>query len=106
MKELWARIPAEIQACDRLVLYVETADFPLKGAFVEVGMALAMHKPVCIVSPDLPSQLVLDMVGSWRAHPLVSMVGTLEEAFSNGLARSGPTPNRRERRRIPEQRPL
>ncbi len=36
--ELWTRIEAEIREADRLVLYAEPSDFPLKGAYVERSM--------------------------------------------------------------------
>jgi hypothetical protein len=71
--ELWSRIASEIKSCDRLVLYVESGDFPLKGALVEVGMALAFGKEVFVVKNDV----VLDErdfrpLGSWATHPAVS----------------------------------
>lgn len=71
--ELWTRIEAEIRSVDRLVLYAELSDFPLKGAYVEVGMALALGKPVYVVTPGVKlDSRSLRPVGSWAAHPLVS----------------------------------
>jgi hypothetical protein len=83
LEGLWERIVAEITRCDCLVLYVEPEDFPLKGAFVEVGMALALDKPVRIVAHGL----VVDPVdckplGSWAKHPNVRFMDTVENAFS------------------------
>jgi hypothetical protein len=79
--ELWSRIEREIRAADRLVLYVEKQDFPLKGALVEAGMAFAMGKPVFIAAPDVPiDPRNMRPVGSWAAHPLVRFVGDVRSA--------------------------
>jgi hypothetical protein len=80
--ELWARIQREIASSDRLVLYVEPYDFPLKGALVEVGMALALGKPVWVVA----RHLVLEPhsfrpLGSWAAHPGVGFTQDLDAAM-------------------------
>ena len=78
---LWSRIEAEIARSKLLILYVETGDFPLKGALIEVGMALAHRIPIHIVAPGV----VLDPVsfrplGSWVRHPLVTFCDTMDEA--------------------------
>jgi hypothetical protein len=83
LTDLWTDIAAEIAACDCLVLYVAPEDFPLKGAFVEVGMALALGKAVRVVAPGV----VLDPVdckplGSWAKHPLVEFASTVEAAMA------------------------
>lgn len=80
--ELWSRIESEIRMADRLVLYVEPGDFPLKGALVEVGMALARGKQVMVVAPGV----VIDPrdfkpLGSWVGHPNVSLCDSLALAF-------------------------
>lgn len=80
MSVLWQRIAAEVASATDLVLYVERSDFPLKGAFVEVGMALALGKTVTIVCPDLDFGEKLKLVGSWILHPNVTGAGTVEEA--------------------------
>src|SRR6185369_11255331 len=71
--ELWLRIADEIRKSAALVLYAEAADFPLKGALTEAGIALGMRKPVFVCLPDLG---VLPRnyrpIGSWIAHPLVT----------------------------------
>ena len=51
--EQWARIASEVTSSDHLILYVEENDFPLKGAFVEIGMALGANIPVSVVAPCL-----------------------------------------------------
>ena len=73
--ELWNRIELEIRQCERLVLFVDANDFqpnPLKGALIEVGMALTRNKPVWILGQGV----VLDgrtcrPLGSWIHHPMV-----------------------------------
>lgn len=71
--ELWLRIASEIRRSVALVLYAEAADFPLKGALTEAGLALGMGKPVFVCLPDLG---VLPRnyrpIGSWIAHPFVT----------------------------------
>ncbi len=79
---LWVRIEAEIASSGYLILYVEPEDFPLKGALIEVGMALAHRLPIRVVAPGV----VLDPtsfrpLGSWVRHPLVRFCHTMEEAL-------------------------
>lgn len=81
--QLWIRISREIETASRLVLYVEPEDFPLKGALIEVGIALAFGMPIFVVAPrckfDAPSYRP---IGSWIKHPFVRIVETLEEAVT------------------------
>lgn len=79
---LWARIDEEISRSERLILYVEPDDFPLKGALIEVGMAIAHRIPIRVVAPGI----VLDPVsfrpiGSWVRHPLVAFADSMYEAL-------------------------
>ena len=76
MMDLWARIGREVAASLGVVLYVEPGDLPLKGAFIECGMALALCKPVAVVAGDVPAS----DLGSWLAHPLVSRHATVADA--------------------------
>lgn len=83
LPDLWIRIDNEIRRSERLVLYVEMEDFPLKGALVEVGIAIAHQVPIRVVAPGV----VLDPVsmrplGSWIRHPLVTFASSIEEAMS------------------------
>jgi hypothetical protein len=79
--ELWSRIQAEINSCGRLVLYVENGDLPLKGALVEVGMALALGKPVWIVCKDIIlTKRDLKPLGSWANHPLITFCADIRKA--------------------------
>ena len=84
--ELWERIEQEIRSADRLVLYVEAKDFPLKGALIEVGMALAMGKRVFVVAPGVTLHpRSMRPLGSWAAHPGVSFVDTVQQALIRGF---------------------
>ena len=69
--DLWARVLREVEACDRLVLYVEADDFPLKGALIEVGAALA--------PPTEPTRIErfqsLQPVRYWRARQAIPEKG-------------------------------
>lgn len=82
LDELWVRIRREVVFAERLVLYVEPDDFPLKGAFVEIGMALAANVPITIVAPGVEiNGRNCRPFGSWVRHPLVSFAPTVDEAF-------------------------
>jgi hypothetical protein len=79
---LWSRIEAEIGRSERLILYAETEDCPLKGALIEIGMAIATRTPVRVVAPGV----ILDPVsfrplGSWVRHPIVTFCDTMDEAL-------------------------
>lgn len=80
--DLWTRIRNEVTTADRLILYIEPGDFPLKGALVEVGMALAANVPVFVVAPKVTLDLrSMRPIGSWMAHPLVTQVPTMRKAL-------------------------
>lgn len=79
--DLWTIVLQEMQNADRLVIYIETEDFPMKGALVEVGMALALGKEVIIVCPGVEiNQEDFRPLGSWINHPLVSFKDKIEDA--------------------------
>ena len=85
--KLWWRIGLEIAAADALIFYAEAADLPLKGALVEVGMALALFKRVLVVLNDIRLEPhSLRPVGSWLHHPNVTVCYSLGEAvdFAEG----------------------
>lgn len=72
LTELWDRIESEIRKSDHLVLYAEDGDFPLKGAFIEVGMALGMGLPITVCLPNMNLDAwSFRPIGSWINHPLV-----------------------------------
>lgn len=79
-EDLWLRIESEIRASVALALYVEPKDFPLKGALVEIGMALALGKPVLVFSPGVElNQRDYKPLGSWAKHPgVMLMTGGVE----------------------------
>jgi hypothetical protein len=79
---LWSRIEREIAGSERLVLYVEPDDFPLKGALIEVGMAIAHRIPIRVVAPGVAlDQVSFRPIGSWVRHPLVAFADTMDEAL-------------------------
>ena len=79
VSDLWLRCIAEASACDFLVaLHVEGEQW--KGAYIEIGAALASGKPVFVVGHHL---------GSWMNHPLVTVVSDPDDAvdyFLRGAA--------------------
>jgi hypothetical protein len=80
--ELWNRIRREVAQSDRLVLYAEQGDFPLKGALIEVGMALAYGLRVTVCLPGV----ILDgrthrPIGSWIEHRLVTRCDDIGQAL-------------------------
>lgn len=81
MSDLWSRVVREITTCDRLVLYVENGDFPLKGALVEAGIAFGSGVPVYVVAPGVLIAPDWRPIGSWLALPTV----TLETNLLNAL---------------------
>lgn len=87
--ELWTRVQREVRSAARLVFFVQIDDFPLKGALVEVGMALAVGVPVyAVLDPDIKLEpRSMRPVGSWLHHPSVRIVPTLFDAFTNDPAR-------------------
>lgn len=79
---LWERIESEVARSERLVLYVEPEDFPLKGALVEVGMALAHKIPIRVVAPGVVLEPTsFRPIGSWVRHWLVTFCNTMDEAL-------------------------
>jgi hypothetical protein len=74
-EDLWLRIEAEVRSAVALALYVEPGDFPLKGALVEVGMALAFGKPVLVFAPGVElNPRDCKPLGSWVKHPGVMLM--------------------------------
>jgi hypothetical protein len=93
LESLWTNITEEIKSCDRIVMYVEQDDFPLKGTLIEAGMALALGKPVYIVAPNLVlEETTFRPLGSWANHPLVKFIDKLESAIfdSNPVSKHNP----------------
>lgn len=78
--DLWQRIHDEIAASRGVILYAEESDFPLKGAFIECGMALGMGKPVAVVLKFPLMDRSMRPLGSWGNHPLVKICQSLDQA--------------------------
>jgi hypothetical protein len=79
--ELWTRIESEVRRSAGVLLHVESDDFPLKGALIEVGMALGMGRRVGVYAPGVSlEERSMRPIGSWARHPMVSMFDTLEAA--------------------------
>lgn len=77
MTELWGRIVQEIKGADALIVYIEDRDLPLKGALVEVGIALGSGIPVALVC----EQNVLKFLGSWIMSPSIKYYSQLMDAY-------------------------
>ncbi|SFS42945.1 hypothetical protein [Brevundimonas viscosa] len=87
--DLWRRIAYEVEKADFLILYVEPDDFPLKGALIEVGMALGHGKRVLVVAPDVKLEpRSLRPLGSWAMHPLVTFHGSMRHALDHAYTMS------------------
>jgi len=71
MIDLWTRIEQEIAASSGVLLYIEPGDLPLKGAYIECGMALGMGKRVAVVMLGIDK--VDTHIGSWIFHPNVQL---------------------------------
>lgn len=86
MSELWLKFVLEIQSAERLIVYVESDDFPLKGTLVEVGIALGAGIPIFIVAPGVEiEEGTYRPIGSWIKHPLVTVVSSMDEALIGAL---------------------
>lgn len=84
LSELWTRVQREVSGAAALIFYAGADDFPLKGALVEVGIALGAGIPVFLV---LDAGIMLDgrtlrPLGSWALHPLVTRCADLADAFA------------------------
>lgn len=80
--ELWSRIDREIKKSVALVVYAESRDFPLKGALVEVGIALGQGIPVIVCLPEVQlEERSCRPIGSWIQHPLVKRIDNIDDAI-------------------------
>jgi hypothetical protein len=83
---LWERITREVTTSRMVLLYLEPDDFPVKGALVEVGMALGAVVPVRVVMPGVALDDAYRPIGSWIWHPIVSIKDSVEEAMADADA--------------------
>ena len=82
LSELWVRIHREIASSNAMVLYVRDGDLPLKGAFIETGMAIACGVPIfAVVNGITLEPRSLRPIGSWLNHPLVTRCERLFDAM-------------------------
>lgn len=80
---IWENITQEVTTAERVIVYAEPDDFPLKGTLVEVGMALAVGTPIYLVLPGVDIEAdTFRPIGSWINHPLVKVVTSMSEALS------------------------
>lgn len=87
LTDLWRRIAYEVDQADFLILYVEKDDFPLKGALIEVGMAIGHGKRVLVVAPGVELEpRSLRPLGSWALHPLVTLHNSIRHALDHAYA--------------------
>lgn len=80
-RRMWTNFEKEICTATALVFYAEAGDVP-KGAYVEVGMALACGVPVFVYLKDINLEKhSWKPIGSWLAHPQVHLMDSISEAF-------------------------
>lgn len=88
LADLWQRISDEVARAYGVVLYAESNDFPLKGALIEVGIAIGLNKPIIVCLPNVELEpRSCRPIGSWINHPLVSRndsVHAAMRAIANG----------------------
>jgi hypothetical protein len=88
--ELWPRIVGEIARSTAILFYAEPSDLPLKGAFVEAGIAIGMGIPVYAVLPGIGRGVYsFRPIGSWLAHPLVTRIDDVMLAVDAALKGAG-----------------
>jgi hypothetical protein len=76
----WLLTLAEIESADALLIGTLCPPaWPLRGALVEAGAALALGKRVLLLGKH-------ESFGNWQHHPLCLRVATLDEALSVMIA--------------------
>lgn len=80
MTDLWVRCVREAASCD-LLIAVHHIGETWKGAFVEIGAALAHGHPVYVLG---------NPPGSWVEHPLVAFAKSIEHAIEDYRFRRPP----------------
>lgn len=64
-------------------MYAENTDFPLKGALVEVGIALGKNIPIRCVLPNVTLEgRNYRPLGSWVSLPTVRIYRSIEDALT------------------------
>lgn len=77
------RITEEVLSSDLVIVYAEADDFPLKGAYVEAGIAVGAGIPVAVVLPGVKLDESMRPIGSWVRHPTVRLYETVEDALAS-----------------------
>lgn len=77
---LWQGISLDVTASCGVVMYVAPNE-TLKGALIEVGMALGQGKRVAVILDRVPIDDAYDPIGSWLSHPFVRIVRTIDDGF-------------------------
>ncbi len=75
MSQLWVNMVDEVKFCDFLLIYKEPQDTELKGAWVELGVALASSR-VAIYAVGIEEYTV-------AKHPRIIHFPTLQSAILN-----------------------
>lgn len=83
-RDHWRMILAQVPTCDALVLHLTPEDVTLKGAFVEVGIALAHGLRVFVSTPPGTNEATL--AGSWVWSPGVTVCAGLDDAMRQATA--------------------
>jgi hypothetical protein len=87
IESLWLKILAQdlsLHNCRGVVLYATKSDFPLRGALIEVGMALALGHRIAVVMSDYQiDPRNYQPLGSWFMHPAVRLYKTIDAAFES-----------------------
>lgn len=78
--ELWGKISQDVMIADALILYVELGEV-LKGALIEMGMAMANNTPVYVVG-EYPGFTAIHCGG-------VTVCKTLDEALEKAAEDGG-----------------
>lgn len=91
--ELWLRIQREIAGSRGLIFYGDTSDAPWKGALVEIGIALALGRPVKAIIIGSLQDRTMRPVGSWLAHPNVERCASFQYAMESFGVVGGSAPS-------------
>lgn len=87
--DLWIKNVEDAREAGAVVFYVEEGDFPLRGAYVEVGVALGLGIPVFVVLEGIGLAPRSDRpVGSWIRHPLVTICQDIGDAMARAAERA------------------
>lgn len=73
LSDIWCKVIDEASSCDVLVVYAEHGE-NLRGAYVEVGCALASGKKIHVVGA---------VEGDWLHHPNVHRFETVIDAIAH-----------------------